>query len=176
MLACSLDNWTPSNVAERQHVEDVRHYAKTIRRGFLILLGPVGVGKSHLAVGVVRHFKDRGNVFVKQSALLLRQLRATYDDRDADDPIKKCQAAPLLVLDEMGLSGGGKDELPMLSEILSYRYEQEKPTVITSNLSWDELQDELGDRLSDRMREAAYKVLVFSGPSHRSERREAYFA
>lgn len=169
---CSLDNWTPGNDQEKLHLEAARTFAMKIRRGFLLLLGPVGVGKSHLAVAVQRTFKY--SVFVKQSSLL-RQLRATYSDKKAADPIERCQETELLVLDEMGVSGGGKDEWPMLSEILDHRYAHLKATVITSNLSWDELRTELGDRLGDRMRESAHSVLVFSGASHRPEHRDKYF-
>jgi DNA replication protein DnaC len=173
LVACTLDNWTPGNAEEKQHLEAVRSFALDVSKGFLILLGPVGVGKSHLAVAVMRTFRGQGT-FVKQSTLL-RQLRATYNDKKADDPIEACQKAPLLVLDEMGLSGGGRDEAPMLNEILDYRYGHLLPTVITSNLDWGTLREELGERLSDRMRECAHAVLIFSGPSHRAEQRDKYF-
>ncbi|MCX6923056.1 MAG: ATP-binding protein [Verrucomicrobia bacterium] len=169
---CTLDNWTPDTDQERQHLEAVRTFTNDVRRGFLVLLGPVGVGKSHLAVAVLRRFSCP--IFIKQSTLL-RQLRATYSDKEAADPIERCQEADLLVLDEMCVSGGGRDEWPMLSEILDFRYSHLTPTVITSNLGWDELRGELGDRLGDRMREAAHAVLVFAGASHRAERRDAYF-
>jgi len=173
LLHASLDNWKPKDRHEKQHLADVSKFAEEIRRGFLVLLGPVGTGKSHLAVACLRRFNS--GVFVKQSSLL-RKLRATYNDRNASDPIDRCQAASLLVLDEMGLSGGGRDEAPMLSEILSYRYERRLPTVVTSNLTWNELTSELGDRLADRMREAAFRILTFDGASHRAAMRDAYFA
>lgn len=172
LLDCTLDNWTPGDAHEQRHLAAVREFA-SIRKGFLVLLGPVGVGKSHLAVAVMRTIP--GGIFVKQSSLL-RLLRATYGNKDAADPIEPCQEASILVLDEMGVSGGGKDEWPMLSEILDYRYSHLKPTVITSNLSWDEVRESLGDRIGDRMREAAHSVLVFSGESHRPDHRAAYFA
>ena len=172
LLECSLDNWTAGNDEERQHLEAVRTFAMEVRRGFLVLLGPVGIGKSHLAVAVARKFQHL--LFVKQSTLL-RQLRATYSDKKAADPIERCQEAELLVLDEMGVSGGGKDEWPMLSEILDHRYGHLLPTVITSNLGWDELRAELGDRLGDRLRESAHAVLVFAGESRRPAHRASYF-
>ena len=131
LLDCTMDNWKPGSDEERGHLESVRTFATDIRQGFLVLVGPVGVGKSHLAVAVQRTFK--ASVFVKQSSLL-RQLRATYSDKKAADPIERCQGADLLVLDEMGVSGGGKDEGPMLSEILDHRYGHLLPTIITSTM------------------------------------------
>jgi DNA replication protein DnaC len=167
-----LDNWTPASDEEQRHLAAVRTFATEVRRGFLMLLGPVGIGKSHLAVAVARKFQHL--LFVKQSTLL-RQLRATYSDKKAVDPIERCQEAELLVLDEMGVSGGGKDEWPMLSEILDHRYGHLLPTVVTSNLSWDELRAELGERIGDRLRESAHAVLAFAGESHRPAHRAAYF-
>jgi DNA replication protein DnaC len=144
-----------------------------VRRGFLILLGGVGLGKSHLAVGVLR--ASGAGLWVKQ-ADLLRRLRATYRDDKADDPIEPCKTASLLILDEMGVSAGGKDEGPMLYDILDHRYCAIVPTVITSNLDWETLAETLGERLADRLREATYRVLTLAGRSRRSERRKDYFA
>jgi DNA replication protein DnaC len=142
------------------------------RTGFLVMLGNVGTGKSHLAVAAMREW--RAAVFIKQSSLL-RELRATYRDRAACDPVSRCQDAGLLVLDEIGLSAGGRDELPLLHEILDYRYGEHRPTILTGNLGLDELRGIIGERLSDRLRECALPVLIFSGPSHRPERRGEYF-
>jgi DNA replication protein DnaC len=172
LFHCSFENWKPADGQEEQHLKDVREFAESVNRGFLILLGPVGIGKTHLAVSALRRMGQ--GVFVKQSSLLA-QLRATYSDRNAKNPVPRCQAANILVLDEMGVSSGGKDEFPMIHEILDHRYNHLTPTIITSNLTWDELRAELGERLADRLREAAWKVLVFAGQSRRPTRRDDYF-
>jgi DNA replication protein DnaC len=171
LLHCSLDNWAPSGDAEKQNAQIVRDYAGN-PKGFLVMLGDVGTGKTHLAVGVMRAFRSSFRL-VKQSTLL-RMLRQTYRDDGAEDPISECQKTGLLVLDELGVSGGGRDEFPMLHELLDYRYSERKPTIITSNLAWEGLSQVLGERLVDRLKEATYRVLVFSGPSHRPERRADY--
>jgi DNA replication protein DnaC len=171
LLNATLDNWTPRDDQERAHLEVVRAFLKVLR-GFLILLGDVGVGKSHLAVGVLRIC--RYGRFVKQSTFL-RQLRDTYRDRQAEDPIEAYQKAELLVLDEIGVTSGGRDEAPAIYEVLDYRYGERKPTILTANVSWDELKGILGNRMSDRLREAAFRILEFGGPSHRGEARDGYF-
>jgi DNA replication protein DnaC len=105
---------------------------------------------------------------------LLRALRATYSNPNAVDPIGVCQRADLCVLDEAGVSGGGRDEYPALHEILDHRFSEFKPTIITSNNTLEQLRESLGPRLVDRFRQAAFRVLVFAGASHRSELREHY--
>jgi DNA replication protein DnaC len=177
LLSKTFDNFIPRTAAEQKHLACCREFAEKDRKGLLALLGPVGVGKSHLAVAMMRAFlnRDEQSVFINQSTLL-RELRATYDDSKARDPIQRCQTAGLLVLDEMGFSGGGRDEAPMIYEIFDFRYGKKKPTIITTNLSWQELQTGLGERLNDRIRECIFAVLAFDGPSHRQECRAAYFA
>jgi len=107
---------------------------------------------------------------------LLRRLRDTYRNKAAVDPVDECQQAGLLVIDEMGVSSGGRDEFPMLHEVLDYRHGERKPTILTGNLSWDELKDVIGARLSDRLKESASAILSFSGQSYRSQARTRYFA
>jgi DNA replication protein DnaC len=172
LVHCAFDNWRPRNDSERQHLELVREFAR-VRRGFLFLLGPVGTGKSHLAVSIMRAFSSA--LFVRQ-AQLLRQLRQHYHNDAVANPIAGAQGAGLLVLDELGVSSGGRDEQPMLDEILAARYERRLPTVVTSNLAWNAIAAALGERLEDRLRESTFRVLVFEGGSHRANRRAACFA
>jgi DNA replication protein DnaC len=137
------------------------------------MLGNVGTGKTHLAVASMRHFEKA--LLVKQSTLLWR-LRKTYRDASADDPIEPCQKTKLLVIDEMGLSQGGRDELPMLFEILDYRHGEFLPTILTGNIEWPEMAELLGARLVDRLRQSAFNVLNFGGNSHRPRGKADYFA
>ena len=171
LVHASLDNWNPADPAEEEHLRAVKMF-HWVGRGFLLLLGPVGCGKTHLCVGLCRLF--RNPVFVKQGTLL-RQLRRSYIDPQAGDPIERCQNADLLVLDECGLSGGGRDEAPMLNEILDFRHSNLLPTAITSNMTLPELSAAFGDRLTDRIRGSAYRIITLGGKSHRPEFRGDYF-
>lgn len=172
LLHATLDNWFPDDAQETHILATAKEFAAR-KRGFLIMLGNVGTGKTHLAVGVMRCV--RKPVMFTQSGLL-RALRLTYGNSGASDPVEACRNADLCVLDELGVSVGGKDEYPMLHEILAYRHAEFLPTVVTSNLATDELRRTLGDRLTDRLREAAFKVLTFGGQSRRSRLRDQYLA
>lgn len=171
LLHASLDNWNATSEQEKEHLAKCREFAK-MKRGFLLLLGGVGSGKSHLAVGIMREIKT--GYFIKQSTLL-RNLRETYHNPKAAHPIDKCQETRLLILDEMGVSSGGKDELPMLHEILDHRYSEAKQTIITSNLDYPGVSALLGERLADRFNECFFAVLTFGGQSHRKDMRDRYF-
>ena len=171
LLHATFDNFMPEGDDESSHVAVATDFCND-QRGFLVLLGGYGTGKSHLASAAFQSFKH--GWFVKHSSLLLA-LRATYRDKGAFDPVQRAQAARLLVLDDVGLSSGGRDELPLLHEILDYRHGERLPTIITSNLEWNGLANVIGERMADRLRESTFRILKFSGKSHRRDARERYF-
>lgn len=167
----TLDNWTAATDEAKHALVKVRDFAAR-GRGFLVLMGrDYGIGKSHLAVAVMRVVRPAR--FLSQNQLLLK-LRATYRDDRAEDIVEACKRVRLLVVDEVGLSGGGRDELPMLHEILNHRHGAMKPTVLTSNLEKDEFVAALGERMIDRLRESAFASITLHGKSHRPERRANY--
>jgi DNA replication protein DnaC len=171
LLHATFENFTPDSDAEAGHAGVVKSFCDN-KHGFLVMLGGYGTGKSHLAVAGIRVF-DKG-WFVKQSSLLFA-LRATYRDKAAFDPIHRAQSARLFVLDDVGISAGGRDELPLLHEILDHRHGERLPTIITSNLPWENLTSVLGERMGDRLRESAFRILTFAGTSHRRDARDRYF-
>ena len=148
LCKATLDNWQPESDTDEAHLEQVRAFIRA-KRGFLVMLGALGTGKTHLAAAITRHFPHP--MFIKQSELL-RRLRDTYRNKAARDPVDDAQDADLLVLDEMGLSGGGRDELPMLHDVLDHRYNERKPTVLTGNITLEQMQQVVGERMADRLR------------------------
>ena len=171
LCRATFESWRPADEQSEANIARVREFEK-IRRGFLVLLGDLGTGKTHLAVAVLRSFKS--GFFVKQSELL-RRLRQTYRDRAAIDPVDEAQGAACLVLDEVGMSAGGRDELPLLHDVLDYRHGNMKPTILTGNVTFDGLRAVIGERMADRLRESAFDVLNFGGQSNRREARAKYF-
>jgi DNA replication protein DnaC len=172
LLAATIENWNPRDESESGYQSTARNFANA-GRGTLALLGNVGTGKSHIAVGIMRQFKRP--YFVKQGTLL-RLLRKSYGQNSQPDPIERCQRCDLFVLDELGgPSAGGKDEFPMLHEILDFRHGELLPTVITSNCDWTTVKQILGARLADRLKQSTDKVLLFAGESNRSNYRDEYF-
>lgn len=167
----TFENFVPDSEEDAGHVAVVKEFCQ-VKRGSLILLGEYGTGKSHLAVAACRSF---GRVWFVSGNSLVFALRATYRDRLAFDPIERAQSAKLFILDDVGLSSGGRDELPLIHEILDHRHNERKPTIITSNLPYDGLASVLGERMMDRLRQSAFRVLTFTGASHRREARERYF-
>jgi DNA replication protein DnaC len=171
LSTATFENWKTADEQATANLARVKEFTQA-KRGFLILLGHRGTGKSHLAAAVLRSF-DSG-LFITQSELL-RRLRQSYRDRAASDPIDEAQRAGCLVLDDVGLSAGGKDEPQLLHDVLDFRHGNLRPTVITANLQLDGLKAVIGERMFDRLRESAFDILNFGGKSYRPEARTGYF-
>lgn len=135
------------------------------RGGFLLIVGSTGTGKGHLAVSAMKALGE-GGLFITQ-ADLLSDLRTSYTDHTTADFLEKFKTTPCLVLDEVGVTVGGKDEAPMLYQILAARHDKRLPTIITSNEELPALKETLGYRLVDRIRED-YTVITCRWESHRA--------
>lgn len=162
----SLDNWKTRTDVDKRILSNVREFAEN-GNGFLILSGQVGLGKSHLAVAVMRK-RGYGRI-ITQTRLILK-LRERYQNQFAEDVISKCKVTKLLVLDECGFMTGGRDELPAIYEILDYRHGETLPTVLTTNIPVSQFDEAFGDRLADRLR-CHQPFVVLSGQSWRGASR-----
>lgn len=127
----------------------------------LMLYGRVGSGKSTLARAIVRligflydryEMGDRRCSVTCCSALDLSRIAAEDISR-----IQQYKYTKLLFLDDMGMEQAtvknwGNEFSPVV-ELLYYRYDFQKFTIITSNLKGDQFRERYGDRIGDRMLE-----------------------
>lgn len=147
---------TPQN-AEALRV--CRAYAEAYRPGAtergLLLLGPKGTGKTHLAASVLREVARRGEMDF-----------AWVHVPDAED-LRRYAGTRFLVLDDLTPSGWRWEQKAALYSLVNARYERCLPTVVTSNMTLDVLEDRLGGDAVDRLYEMC-DVAVLSGASWRS--------
>lgn len=114
----------------------------------LILGGPVGCGKTHLAIayGVQAVNKGHSVLFVTMPELL-RMLKNDISQSRESKTLEKAKNVDVLILDDAGIERGtdwGNEQLYM---IVDHRYGHSKPIVLTTNArGLDALQDDIGNR------------------------------
>jgi DNA replication protein DnaC len=122
-------------------------------RGWLILIGGYGCGKTHLAAAIANERVARGHLalFVNVPDLL-DHLRATYSptsDVSYDQRFETVRTAPLLILDDLGTENTTPWANEKLYQILNHRYNARLATVITTNRRQEEIDARLWSRMSD---------------------------
>ncbi|MCC7352598.1 MAG: ATP-binding protein [Anaerolineae bacterium] len=136
----------------RLNLEKVRRFAQE-PKGWLVILGGYGVGKTHLAAAVANLRVERGEpaLFVVVPDLL-DHLRATFGPESSasyDERFEMIRTAPLLILDDLGTESATSWAKEKLYQLLNYRYIARLPTVVTSNSKLEEIDARLRSRLVD---------------------------
>jgi DNA replication protein DnaC len=178
---CALDAFlTYGNASLERAVVLARRLADqfpVVDRG-LFLLGPPGVGKTHLAVAALRRVvgEKGGRGVFYDTRELLRVIRKTYDpvSRSTEgavlDPVV---SADLLVLDDLGAEKTSEWVEETLNYIVNERYSRKRLTIFTSNYDIsddatdpDSLQARVGFRMYSRLHEMC-EFLHLDGADYR---------
>lgn len=170
----------------------------------LMVLGPIGVGKTHLAVGILRELvveKNASCLFYDYRELL-KEIQNSYNPSVQTTELEILQPVfetEVLVLDELGAVKPTEWVWDTVSHILNTRYNDKRTTIITSNfedlppilnLSEDQrrsrqeraafraARDEtLGDRIGERMRSRLHEMcrkIELDGSDFRQSIRRAH--
>ncbi|MEO8354276.1 MAG: ATP-binding protein [Chloroflexota bacterium] len=127
------------------------HYAQNLN-GWLLLQGGYGSGKTHLAAAIANFAVGMGvpTLFLTVPDLL-DALRFAYgaEDTTFEERFDQIRNAKLLVLDDFGTQNATGWAQEKLFQIINYRYINKLSTVITTNLSLDEIEPRIRSRLSD---------------------------
>jgi DNA replication protein DnaC len=141
------------------------------RRVALLIFGPPGVGKSHIAVGLAMEALRRGYL-VRYTTLddLVRSLREADALGKLRQRLSHPQRPQLLVLDEAGFVPLDRADANRLFQVINRRYTRGS-TIVTSNKSASEWAELFGDEvlataILDRLLHDA-EVLTINGPSWR---------
>ena len=169
---CELTHFQAYNDKLKQalaHAQRLADAFPVADRG-LFLLGPPGVGKTHLAVAVLRQViraKGARGLFY-DTRDLLKVIRGTYDPAnraDERDVLRPVMEAELLVLDDLGAERTTDWVDETLNLFVNTRYSERRLTIFTSN--YDLIPDDtdprsllfrVGERMLSRLHEMCHFI------------------
>lgn len=164
--------WSFNSQIPKSKIVDLATCAFVERKSNVLLIGPTGVGKSHIAQAIGERACRTGHSALYTSAhRMLASLRAARADQSHDKRIARYTSPDLLIVDDLGLRPLEGDEPIDLYEIIRQRYEQGS-MIITSNRAIEEwyplfIDDLMASAAMDRLLHHAH-VVVMEGHSYRN--------
>lgn len=136
---------------------------------WLLLYGGMGSGKTHLLAAAFNALMAQGRYpLYTLVPALLDHVREGLDDEKKPGEygarFRAVREAPILILDDLGAEKRSEWSDELLFKLLDYRYRQELPTAVASNLIPADLELRIASRLQDRSLSVA---LLMSGPDYR---------
>jgi DNA replication protein DnaC len=164
MIPVEYADLTLETYPDQGTADMVRRWYAGSRRPWLLLDGEYGSGKTGLAIGVLKlALADSISSVFRVVPELMSEIRATYGtDRETSeiDLLAALKAVQLLVLDDIGaerMTGWVEEKL---FEILNYRHNEHRRTILTTNLGPDELMDHVGERIFWRIKAMSNRLCI----------------
>ena len=163
---------------DKKVIRELSTLAFVDRAENVIILGPPGVGKTHLAIALGVKAVEAGHkvLFLTLESMITRLTRARIENR-SDRQLQQFVYPKVLIIDEMGYLPMNREEAGMLFRLLNRRYEKVS-LIITSNKSfvdWGELFNDqvLATAILDRLLHHCTTINI-KGESYRlKEKRKA---
>jgi DNA replication protein DnaC len=175
----------------------VRDYPGASEKG-LLLLGPSGVGKTHLAVAALKELIQRGHAgLFCDYRELLKEIQASYNPASESTEMRilePVRTVEILVLDDLGATKPSDWVRDIVGIVLNARYNDNRTTIITTNYldnpvsageatrlptgklvpptREDSLEQRIGSRMRSRLYEMCRTVEIFA-PDFRREKTQA---
>ncbi len=174
---CTFDNFNLSyypdhggDITPYKRMKAVFDYCKsyadkfTSRSPGLLMLGNTGLGKTHLSLAIAGQVINRGYGVIYASAqnILNKLENEKFGRSDSTDTEKSLIECDLLILDDLGTEFSTQFTVSAIYNIINSRLLASKPTIISTNLTMEQLESTYTQRISSRIL-SEYTILQFDG-------------
>lgn len=164
---CHFNTYKPQNASQERAFKFASRLAMefpAVEQG-LLLMGTVGVGKTHLAVSILKGLTERGfSCLFCEFGTLLKQIQDSYNVNTKTSELAVLAPvlnADVLVLDELGASKPTDWVRDTMAHIINSRYNDKRLTIFTTNYLDErarEKEETLEDRIGVRLRSRLYEM------------------
>lgn len=160
----------------RKNLEYLKDYAENFdvkSSQSVLMMGATGLGKTHLSSAVAREVIGKGNdVFYTGAIDLFSQFEIqkfkSYNN-EPNELIERYFECDLLIIDDLGTEMINQFSVSTLYNLLNDRLSRKKPTIVSTNLSQDDIKNKYTDRITSRLF-GEYKILFFAGTDIRAQK------
>ena len=155
------------------NVKRAREFADSFGKGAqnLLLIGPTGTGKTHVSTAIARSVISRGFDVLYDSA---QNIISTFENERfhsgwgaQERESEKYMECDLLIIDDLGTEFSNQFNVSCLYNLINTRQNKGRSTIISTNLSAEELAAKYEGRIYSRIAGNDYSVLMFGGRDHR---------
>jgi DNA replication protein DnaC len=150
----TFEKFIPVSAEVRKAYIQAIRYAE-LPKGWLVLTGPCGCGKTHLAVAIAKQLIKAGyTVLVMTVPDIMDRLRSTFSssaEQTFDEIFTQTREVDVLVLDDFGAEQGSDWVKEKMFQLFNHRYNKSLPTIVTSNnIHLEGIDPRVYSRLHDR--------------------------
>ena len=173
----TFDRWDPTATVTYDHklIDELASLRFIDNTNNLIIMGPVGVGKTFIATALGHTaIRRHHTVHFERTDRLLKRLRVARLDNSHDAEIRKLIRTQVLILDDFALATMDPHDTAAIYEIIVERH-QHTSTIITSNREpneWITLMSDplLAQSAIDRLSNTAHELII-EGDTYRTRQR-----
>jgi DNA replication protein DnaC len=120
---------------------------------FLIVLGVPGTGKTYICMALANLFLEKKAIvkYMNARRFFEEVQQAISYGKSQYEKIRQLARAEILILDDIGASANSEWQREVILDLVDQRYNEQKPTIITSNFSQPQMIEILGDRTTRRI-------------------------